>query len=652
MMISRLLAVIFCIAFINVISLAQSHETSEVLFTVAKEPVYSDEFSYLFKKNHSGKQGESTEAKIEEYLQLFINFKVKVAEAKRRGYDTTQAFIREFGTYRQDLRKPYLPDAKMLDSLVKLTYNRMKEEVRASHILINVAAEALPEDTLKAYNKIMELRKRIVNGENFDTIAAEYSEDPSAKTNHGDLGYFTAMQMVFPFEQAAYSTGVGMVSKPVRTSFGYHIIKVTGRQPARGEVEVSHIMIRTGEGFDNDKAKNQIFDVYDQLQKGRSWDELCKEYSQDPSSKDTGGRLRTFGIGAMATVPEFEQIAFALKKPGDFSDPFQTRFGWHIIKLEKKVPLPSFEELAPTLKEQVSRDQRSEISRQAIQDKMKREFSFSENSSAKNLIQTLTDTTLSQGKWKPKAGSYDPSVSLFSIQGKSFSMADFVSYIKKSQRPKSIEPAKYMNEYYDAFVTENLGLQFEEKIKKKNPDYEWLLKEYYEGILLFEIMEREVWNKATEDSIGQRNYYNSHVANYQAKERIKGKIFTSQSLSNIEQLKALIEKGDSAKIQNFITTQKIRQESGAFEKTDRPVLGKTPWSPGIHLSENNGTQYLVWIKSMLPPGQKSFNEARSSVISDYQTYLENSWLDKLKKKYPVKVNKKSKQNILKRLQLV
>jgi peptidyl-prolyl cis-trans isomerase SurA len=651
MMISRLIAVIFCVAFINV-SLAQTTQSSEVLFTVAKEPVYADEFSYLFKKNHTGKQGESTEAKIEEYLQLFINFKVKVAEAKRRGYDTTQAFLREFGTYRQDLRKPYLPDSKMIDSLVKLTYNRMKEELRASHILINVSKEALPEDTLKAYNKIMDLRKRIVSGEDFDTIAAEYSEDPSAKLNHGDLGYFTAMQMVFPFEQAAYSTPLGMVSKPIRTSFGYHIIKVTGRQPARGEVEVSHIMIRAGEGFDNDKAKNQIFDVYEQLQKGRSWDELCKEFSQDPSSKDNGGRLRTFGIGAMAAVPEFEPVAFSLKKPGDFSDPFQTRFGWHIVKLEKKIPLPSFEELAPTLKDQVSRDERSEISRQAIQDKMKREFNFSENASTKILIQSLTDTTLSQGKWKPKPGSYDPSVSLFTVQGKSFSMGDFVSYLKRNQRPKSIEPAKYMNEFYDAFVTENLGLQFEEKIKKRNPDYQWLLKEYYEGILLFEIMEKEVWNKATEDSVGQRNYYNSHIANYQAKERMKGKIFTSQVLANIEQLKNLIEKGDSAKIQSFITAQKIRQETGAFEKTDRPILAKTPSSPGIHLSENNGTHFLVWIKSMLPPGQKSFGEARSSIISDYQTYLENAWLDKLKKKYPVKVNKKTKQNILKKLQSV
>ena len=312
----------------------QKSTSAQNLFTVNKKAVTTDEFIYLYKKNHQNKAEDFTSEKIQEYLDLFINFKLKVEEAKARGLDTTQAFIREFNQYKEELRKPYLPDTKLTDSLVRLTYDRMKEEVKASHILINVKPDASPEDTLKAYNRIIEIRNKIKAGEDFGMAASQFSEDPSARSNNGNLGYFTALQMVYPFETAAYNTKVGEISMPVRSRFGYHIIYVADRRPARGEVEVSHIMIRTGDDKDNEKAKNTIFDLYDQLQGGVKWEELCKQYSEDPGSKDNGGKLRQFGTGAMANIPEFERIAFSLSKPGEISDPFQTQYGWHIIRLE------------------------------------------------------------------------------------------------------------------------------------------------------------------------------------------------------------------------------------------------------------------------------------------------------------------------------
>jgi peptidyl-prolyl cis-trans isomerase SurA len=241
---------------------AQSKSTSgkknqaKPLFTVNKKPVSVDEFIYLYKKNHTDKEKDFTTEKINEYLDLFINFKLKVEEAKKRGLDTTKTFLKEYNGYRDELRKPYLPDAKIIDSLVKLTYDRMKEEIRAAHILVSVKSDASPEDTLKAYQKILEIRKRIViGGEDFGSLASKSSDDPSAKMNHGNLGYFTAMQMVYPFESAAYTTKVGEVSQPIRTRFGYHILKVFDRRQARGEVEVSHIMLRTGNGKDTVKVK-------------------------------------------------------------------------------------------------------------------------------------------------------------------------------------------------------------------------------------------------------------------------------------------------------------------------------------------------------------------------------------------------------------
>src|SRR5687767_14055445 len=244
---------------------------SLTLFTVNKNSVTVDEFIYLYKKNHQDPQKDFTKEKIEEYLDLFVKFKLKVEEARSRGLDTTKVFLKEFSGYKDELRKPYLPDAKIIDSLVKLTYARMQEEVNASHVLVALKPDASPGDTLKAYTKITGLREKTLNGADFGQLATEFSDDPSAKMNKGNLGYFTAMQMVYPFESAAYETKVGSISVPVRTRFGYHLIKVTNRRPARGEVEVSHIMIRTGSAKENEKVKDAIFNVYDQLQAGMGW---------------------------------------------------------------------------------------------------------------------------------------------------------------------------------------------------------------------------------------------------------------------------------------------------------------------------------------------------------------------------------------------
>src|SRR5690606_13272694 len=279
---------------------------SNALFTVAGKPVLADEFIYLYNKNHQSKPEEYTRESIEEYLRLFINFKLKVEEAKRRGMDTTASFISEFTSYRNELLKPHLSEDKIVDSLVNLTYQHLQEELRASHILVEVKPDASPEDTLKAYNRIQELKKRIEGGEDFGAVAVASSDDPSARTNKGDLGYFTALQMVYPFEAAAYKAKVGTVVGPVRTQFGYHLIQVTDRKPSRGEVEVAHIMIRTQSAEDDQRARNTIFNVYDQLNAGASWEEMCTQYSEDQSSKQNGGKLRPFGVRAMASVPEFE----------------------------------------------------------------------------------------------------------------------------------------------------------------------------------------------------------------------------------------------------------------------------------------------------------------------------------------------------------
>ncbi len=620
-------------------------EKTTSVFTIDGNPVTADEFIYLYGKNHPNKETDFTSEKIDDYLTLFINFKLKVHEAKMRGMDTTATFEKEYNTYREELRKPYLPDARLTDSLVRLTYDRLKEEIKASHILVSIKPDDSPEDTLKAYNRIQEIRNRVLSGEDFAAVATTTSDDPSAKVNGGSLGYFTAMQMVYPFETAAYSMKIGDVSNPVRTRFGFHIIKVFDRRPAQGEVEVSHIMIRTGEGKDNKKAKETIFTLYEQLQAGAKWDELCKQYSEDPASKENGGRLRAFGTGAMASVPEFERAAFSLQKTGEISDPFQTQYGWHIIRLEKKIPLPTFEVLSSSLKTRVNRDERTELSKQALQTKLRRENLFEQNSKVKSAVFALADSSIQKGKWiAPKFPNAEKEI-LFSLKKQTYTVNDFLVYAQKNQRPNTNPPVKYMDQLYNTFVDGKVLEQVEKNIMNENPSYRYLLNEYYEGILLFEIMEKEVWNKASEDSIGQRRYYDSHVTSYQAGERVKAALYSSNTTEFSTPLREIILLGDESKVQEFVSQKKIKTESGYYLKGDKSIFDKIPWASGVYSAENNGMYYLAWLKEILPQGPMSFDEARTAIISDYQGNLEKMWLEQLKKKYPVKVNEKGKQYV-------
>ncbi len=625
------------------------NEKTITVFSVGGNPVTANEFLYLYKKNHTKKE-DFTQQKVEEYLELFINFKLKVQEARQRGMDTSPSFVKEYNSYKDELRKPYLPDASLTDSLVKKTYDRLKEEVKASHILITLTPDPSAADTLEAYNRIVDIRDKIFGGEDFARAASLYSEDPSARTNQGSLGYFTALQMVYPFESAAYQTKVGDVSQPVRTKFGYHLVKVFDRRAARGEVEVSHIMIRTGEERDSETAKNSIFTIYDQLQAGAKWEELCKQYSEDPATKDNGGKLRPFGTGAMAGVPEFENMAFNLEKAGDISDPFQSQYGWHIIRLEQKIPLAAFDAIAPSLKNRVLRDERTEVSKQALQIRLRKEFNLVENKDVKQVVFLHADSSLQNGNWKLPDLPDTEKMQLFSLKGRSASVKEFLDYVQVSQAANTQTPAKYLEQLYNNFIETSILQSVEEKIVQENPTYSFLLKEYYEGILLFEIMEKEVWNKASEDSVGQHAFYNNHISDYQAGERSKTVLYSSKTDEFTSPLKELIGQGDERKIQDLLKAKRVKVESGFFKKEEKAVFAKIPWSKGVYSTENEGIYYLAWLKEILPAGSMSFDEARSAVISDYQVYLEKKWLEELKKKHSVKVDEKGKKYILQQLQ--
>ncbi|GHM99981.1 peptidyl-prolyl cis-trans isomerase [Cytophagales bacterium WSM2-2] len=616
------------------------------LFTVNKTPVYTNEFVYLFKKNHPG-QRDFTEAKVNEYLELFINFKLKIAEARLRGYDTTAKFNKELKTYSDELKKPYRAEKDLLDKLTRETYDHLTQEVKASHILIQIKAEASADDTLQAYNKISDIKKRISAGEDFEKLARELSEDPSAKYNGGSLGYFTAMQMVYPFEKAAFQTKVGEISPVIRSRFGYHLIKVMDKKASRGEVEVSHILLRaTKENLD--KTKNKIFEIYDQVKSGRNWDELCKEFSEDNNTKNSGGRLRPFGVGAIPSVPEFEATAFALQKPGDISDPFQSNLGWHIIRLEKKIPVPSYGEVESSLKKRVARDERMKISEDAVAAKRKIELGYNENQPVKAKVLALADSSLLKGNWRLKGNEELKKSSLFTVGAKNFTVGEFVSAVEKQHSKSNLSPSAFMDQLCNNFAEGKIGQAEDEKIIKENPEFQHLMTEYREGILLFEIMEREIWNKASEDSVGQRKFYTENQDKYKAGSRVEARIFSIADKSFVTEIKNKISKGDSitkADMKKFKSIQRSRN----YEKGDSKVIDKINWVPGIQETELDGVTYLVEVTRLVEPGIKKFEEARAQVISGYQDSLEKSWVAALKKKYEVKVNSKGKNTVMEEL---
>jgi peptidyl-prolyl cis-trans isomerase SurA len=516
---------------------APATPTGPAIETLGTYPVPASEFAYVYRKNNSSAADYGTRASVNEYLDLYTNFRLKVLEAEQKGLDTTQAFKRELDGYRQQLAQPYLTEKSVTDNLVREAYDRMGQEVNASHILIRVAPDASPQDTLKAYEKITKIRQQIVGGEDFGQLAREVSEDPSARENGGKLGYFTAMQMVYPFESAAYKTPVGQVSQPIRTRFGYHVIKVNDKRTAQGEIKVAHLMVRVNRNApaaDSLTAAKKINELYSRLKKGENWDKLVAQFSEDAGSAANGGELPPFGTGRM--IPSFEEAAFKLQNPGDLAPPVQTPYGWHIIKLIEKQPLAKFADLESSLKSKVAKDSRSELNRAAFLKRVRQEDQFVEMPAAKTYAFSKADTALVAGRFKytaPAASMKAPKgpndqMALFTIKGKAYPVKDFLAYVQQNQRARAgVQPGFVMQQLYDQYVDQSLTEFEKNSLDSKYEDYRMLVKEYRDGILLFQLMDEKVWSKAIEDTLGLKKYFAENQAKYQWDQRAQGTVISA-----------------------------------------------------------------------------------------------------------------------------
>ncbi|KAA9333700.1 peptidylprolyl isomerase [Adhaeribacter soli] len=523
-------------------------QNQPVIETIGSKPVYTSEFQYVYNKNNANADNAYSKESIQEYLNLYTNFKLKVMEAEARGLDTTEAFRRELDGYKQQLAQPYLTEKSVTDQLVREAYDRMQKEINASHILLTVNPDAEPKDTLEAYNKIVALRKRALAGEDFEMLARENSQDPSAKENGGRLGYFTALQMVYPFEDAAYKTPKGQISQPVRTRFGYHILKVNDVRNAQGEIKVAHIMVRATPGMpkaDSAEAKRKIDEIYNRVQKKESWDKLTSQFSEDAGSASNGGELPWFGTGRM--IPSFEEAAFNLKNPGDISQPVQTPYGWHIIKLIERRGLPTYEETEASLRGRVAKDSRSELNKTAFLKRIRTENKFTEIKGSKEIAFSKADTSLTAGHFKYKPASAKDKVGdtpLFLIGNKKYTIKDFFEYVSANQQPrKSGTPAHYMQSLYDQYVEASL-MNFEKaNLENKYVDYKMLVKEYRDGILLFQLMDEKVWSKAIEDTTGLKAYFEQNKEKYKWDTRAQATIISAASKDLLNKTQKLLAGG-------------------------------------------------------------------------------------------------------------
>lgn len=517
------------IVFLFLSSLIYSQNDKDILFKVEKTAISVLEFKNVYEKNLS-LLIDDKQKDVKSYLDLYIKFKLKLAEARQLKLDQTRAYKREIETYKNQLIAPYLQDSTFLEKLITDAYYRTKYKVNASHILVKIPKGVLPKDTLQFYNRIVKAREEVLSGKPFSEVALKYSEDQSVKRNFGNLGYFTAFKMVYQFENAVYNTKVGQTSKPFRTRFGYHFVKVNDLQLSEGKMEVAHILI-TDKSI---KGKQKIDSVYSALIKGADFNRLVLRYSNDKSTVSNAGRLPKFGVGRMLKV--FEDKSFELKIENELTKPFLTSFGWHIVKLIKKHPVQSFENMKVELANKVKRSGGARMSDLVVLNKLKKKYRIQINEIAKN---TFNNKDI-------RAKKRDSlSAVLITINEKKIRQNIFYDYIR-NRRHKPVDIL------FKDFLDQEILTYFKENLSNTEPRFARTLQEYKEGLVVFELMQQKIWDKSTNDKEGLKSYFDTHKTKYTFKElsENKGMVMNDYQTHLEETLSNELKKKYKVKIRN------------------------------------------------------------------------------------------------------
>jgi peptidyl-prolyl cis-trans isomerase SurA len=634
------------LGFLMVFALVANAQTNtkEVLFTIDNKPFYTDEFIRVYNKNLDLVKDES-QKDLNQYLELFIGYKLKVTKANKLELQNNTQYQNELKSYRTQLSKNYTTDSKVTKELVDEGYKRLLKEVNASHILILADENAAPVDTLAAYNKIMGIRERIVKGEDFGALAAEFSQDPSAKDNKGNLGYFTSFKMVYAFENGAYKTPVGTVSMPVRTRFGYHLIKVNDVRDNRGEIAVAHIMIlKNKDGVAVEDAKETINDIYRKIQQGEKFEELAKQLSEDKSSASKGGVLNRFASGQLSSE-EFENQAFSLSKENPISKPFETSFGWHIVKFIDRYPVKSYDESKAELENKISKDDRSRLITNSLTEKLRAKYPIQKDTKLYSAISKAVTDDFFSNKWAVPTDTKKYDKTLFTIGSTNYKGTDFLEYVYAKQKGGSaIRPVSKLTSYlFDSFVDEKRNQYYNDNLEVEFPEFSAVMDEYRDGLLLFDLMDKEIWQRSKTDTTGLKAFYETQKDKHLWKTRVNCEIYSSTDLNKMKKVLNMLKKKQTSKdIKEKFNTKdnvSVMYYEGIYEEGADALPKGTKMELGVSEITNKGEYYYVTsVKEVLPAGAKTLDECRGKLVNDYQQYLEQNWVNELKKEFTVKVD--------------
>lgn len=638
---------------------AQSEE--DILFTVNNNPVTVGEFKYIYSKTN-GANANFSKSSLQEYLDLYVKFKLKVQEAKALKVDYLPDIKEELLGYRRQLSDSYILNKEVTGRLVRELYDRSLEDIDISHILYTISESTPKDDSISANKFLMDLYVKLINGADFEEFARNYSLDRSSKTNSGHIGF---INVPFPngfydLENAAYTMSPGEISKPIYTPAGLHLLKVNARRPARGEIEGAHILIRkSGEGENPFTPKNKIDSIYGLLQSGESFEKLAITYSEDDKTASKGGYIGVFGINKYEQA--FEDAIYKIEKDGEYSQPVQTNLGWHIVKRISRKPIPNFETSKSNLEAAVRQDQRYTFAKENMFNQIRSNAGFVENKDALAQLIPFVNDTFYTFRWK--IPTQLPSVTLFTLANKTYTLIDFAQYLEKSSRLRfrlnKQDPIPSMiTKLYEGYLEDETLKLEESQLEKKYPEFKHLLREYEEGILLFEVTRQTVWDKASQDSAGLANFYKLVQGKYNWNERAVSTRYTLKASA----------KDQIAQIRDFAKTHKKNEVLVRFNKDDNEIIsaeeitiekGKSPeasqlglqWKQGqiTNTTLNSTTNDIEFFKieKILPVSPKALDESKGYIIADYQDFLEKEWVDSLKKKYPVQITKNIFEGLIK-----
>lgn len=618
-------------------------QTDPTLMTVDGRDIKLSEFEYLYNKNNAQQVEPQT---LESYLRLFTDYRLKVADAQHAGLDTTATFRAEYAKYRDDLARPYLRDPEVVAQLEREAYDHHLRSVTVSHIML----PAMMPDGRSGKVMADSILQAIRSGETtYEAAAMANSIDNPSKVRGGLMGTVIAGRFPYPFEKASFDTQVGEISEPVNSGFGWHIIRVESTQPNLGEVHASHILLSTRGLSDANKAaaRARIDSIYTLAKGGEDFALLARQYSQDPGSAQRGGDLGWFAQGMM--VQPFDSIAFAMA-PGEISEPFATDFGYHIIHKTGSRPVGTFDSLRETITKQIESDARADLPVQATLRALAARTGSMVNQSSLEALETILKADALADTVSAETAAYINSniMPAFTVGGTVTSVASaladspVIPGMNKQMALSSINKA--INTAYDRA----LFLLAADLLESENTEYRNLLREYRDGILLFDISNRNVWDRATKDTKGLKRYFKANRKKYAwDAPKFKSFVIFAPNDSVLALAKAYTDSIGTKAIAADQLSAQMRQRFGRDIKVERVLAAK---------GENAITDYLAFdgpkpetpnkrwpayyaFQGRIIPAPEEAADARGAVVADYQADLEQQWLKALRKKYKVTVNR-------------